>query len=444
MGLEEMVKKYLITGAQYMAGVNHKVLDSMEKYAQVNNAEILVLPVKYKKTDEPILHERLQQYRVIDGNYSLNDNVQLANYGVRPQSIEPITGFSRFAKTGKTTIFASPKQRLKVLPNHLDLPKVLMTTGFITKPQYDTGFAISSKAKYDHKFGAVVVEVEDKKLFHYRHIEAQVNGKFYDLGMLYDGKKKPKKERGFIVFGDTHAVDVDPKVHKENLSILDEYKPKGLVLHDLFDGQSINHWSQGKTLDLAREYKATKLSLEQEAKHTLKILNDYSSRMPRDGKVYVVKSNHDERIDRWLNEGRYLSEPQNYALGHRLWLAAYEQRDPLQELLNYVGEVPKNVVFLSREDRLKKYGVELGYHGDERMNGGRGSMRSKEHAYGKSVTAHTHSPEIVRDTYVIGTNTKLNLGYNSGNSGWMHTSAMVYPNGKVQMFNYLKGKHRSR
>lgn len=443
MNLEEMVKRYIVTGAQYMAGVNHQVLDSMEKYAEVNNAEILILPVRYKKSDEKILHERLQQYRVIDGNYALNDSIQIANYGVRPQSIEPITGFSRFAKTGKTTIFASPKQRLKVMPNHLDLPKVLMTTGFVTKPQYDTDFAISSKAKHDHLYGAVVVEIEDNKHFHYRHIRSQVNGKFYDLGLLYDGKRKPKKQRGFVVFGDTHAIDLDKRVHQENLKILQKYKPKGLVLHDLFDGKSINHWSQGKTLDLAREYRDTKLSLEQEAKVTLKILQEYSSLMPRDGKVYVVKSNHDERIDRWLNEGRYLSEPQNYALGHRLWIAAYEQRDPLYELLSSVGEIPTNVVFLGRKDRLKKYGIELGYHGDERMNGGRGSIRSKEHAYGKSVTAHTHSPEVMRDTYVIGTNTKLDLDYNSGNSGWMQTSAMVHPNGQVQLFNYLKGKHRA-
>lgn len=443
MGLEDLIKRYVITGAQYQAGVNHQFLDSLDTYAKHNNAEILVLPIKYKKTDEEVLHERLQQYRIVTDNLSLNSNLQIAHYAVRPQSIEPITGFSRFAKTGKTTIFASPKQRLKVLPNHLDLPKVLMTTGFVTKPQYDSGFAISSKARADHKFGAIVVEVEDKNIFHYRHVDSQVNGKFYDLGVLYDGKKMSKNHRGFLVLGDYHGVDVDPQVHQENLRIIERYKPVGVVLHDLFDGQSINHWSQGKSLDLAREYNTTKLSVESEVKETLHVLKELSSALPRDSKIYVVKSNHDERIDRWLNEGRYLGEPQNYVIGHRLWLAAYEGKDPLYTAMGLLGDVPKNVEFLSRTDQLKKYGVELGFHGDERMNGGRGSIASKEHAYGKSVTAHVHSPEVLRDTYVVGTNTKLNLGYNSGNSGWMHTSAFVYPNGKVQMFNYIKGKHRS-
>jgi len=441
-GYKEMGKKYLITGAQYMAGVNHQFLDSMEKYAKVNDAEILILPVQYKKTDEPILHERLQQYQIVDKGMKLNNSIQIAKYAVRPQSIEPITGFSRFAKTGKTTIFASPKQRMKVLPNNMDLPKVLMTTGFVTKPSYAPGFAISTKAEHDHKYGAVVVEIEDNKMFHYRHIDSLVNGKFVDLGLQYDGKKKPKAVRPYITFGDIHAEDLDPKVHKENKKIIEMYKPQGLILHDLFDGKAINHWSNGTTYDRYVEYKATKLSLAEEAKKTLKVLNEYSSLMPRDGKVYVIKSNHDERIDRWLNEGRFHDEPQNIYLGHKLWVAKADGKDPLQVLLNQVGEIPKNVVFLSREDNLKKYGVELGYHGDERMNGGRGSIKSKEHAYGKSVTAHTHSPEILRDTYVVGTNTKLKLDYNSGNSSWMQTSAMTYPNGKVQMFNYINGKHR--
>lgn len=438
----QMAKKYLITGAQYMAPVNHKVLDSMEHYAKVNNAEILVLPVKYQKNDEPILHERLQQHRIINGGLKLNDNIQIAKYAVRPQAIEPITGFARFAKSDKTTIFASPKQRMKPMPNDKDLPKVLMTTGFVTKPCYKEGFAISEKAKHDHKFGGVIVEIDDKKSFQYRHIDAHVNGKMYDLGLLYNGSKKPEPTRPFISYGDIHGVDRDPAVHKENISINKTYNPKGIVLHDLFDGKSINHWSQKKSHDLLEEYRHTKLSLEDEAKETLSVLQEYSSSVPKDAKVYVVKSNHDERIDRWLNENRFVYEPQNLYLGHKLWVDKADGKDPLYSLLSSVGKVPSNVVFLSRDENLNKYGVELGYHGDERMNGGRGSIRSKEHAYGKSVTGHTHSPEVLRDTYVLGTNTKLNLPYVSGNSSWMHTSGMVYPGGKVQLFNYVKGRHR--
>lgn len=442
MGLEQMVKKYLITGAQYMAPANRKFMDTLDKYAKVNDAEILILPVYYKKTDEPILHERFAEYKVIDSDYSLNSNVQIKKFDVRPQSINPETGLGRFARSDKTTIFASPKQRIKVLPNDKYLPKVLMTTGFATKPTYSSGFVISQKAKHDHKYGAVVLEIEDNNIFHYRHIDSQVNGKFCDLNKLYDGKKTPKTIRPTIVFGDTHAAHLDKKVFKANIKALGEFKPRNLVLHDVFDGASINHWSEKKQYDKVREYDHIKLSLEREAKLTLKVINDYASALPKDAKLYIVKSNHDERIDRWLNEGRYLNEPQNNVLGHELYVAKYKGHDVLQYLLESVGDIDKKVHFIPRDKGLKIHGFQVGYHGDERFNGGRGGIGSIENAYGKSVVGHMHTPQIMRDTYVVGTNSILDVSYNTGHSAWMHTNAVVNPLGKAQLYNVIKGRYR--
>lgn len=435
----EMTKRYVITGAQYMASPNHQFLDTLENYAKKNDAEIMVLPVYYKKTDEPILHDRFYDYKIIDKDYAINSNVMIKKFDVRPQSIEPITGLSRFARSDRTTIFASPKQRIKVLPNDKYLPKVLMTTGFATKPQYASGFTISSKARHDHKYGAVVLEVEDNNIFHYRHIDSLVNGKFVDLNKLYDGKKVSVINPN-IIFGDIHAVDLNKGVHKANLEMIKQYKPKNIVLHDLFDGKSINHWSENKQIDKVREYDRIKLSLEKEAKLTAKILDDYSSAMPKGGRVYVVKSNHDERIDRWLNEGRYLNEPQNNVLGHELYLDQYHGLDLLESLLSKYYTIPSNVVFLPRDKGLKLNGFQVGYHGDERFNGGRGSISSIENAYGKSVTGHTHTPQVLRDTYVVGTSTDLQLDYNTGNSGWMNTHCFINPLGKAQMINVVRGR----
>lgn len=445
MGLEdivredEMMKRYLVTGAQYMAPVNHKFLDTLESYARKNDAEIIVLPVYYKKTDEPILHERLQNYTIIDRDYKLNDNIQIKKFDVRPQSINPETGLARFARSDRTSIFASPKQRMKVLPNDKTLPKVLMTTGFCTKPTYSSGFVISSKAKHDHKYGAVVVELEDDEIFHYRHIDSQVNGKFCDLNKIYDGNKV-KTIRPTIVFGDTHAAHLDPKVYEANLRMIEQYKPKNLILHDVFDGASINHWTEKKQYSKVKEYDHNKLSLINEGILTLDVINTYAAMMPRDGKVYIVKSNHDERIDRWLDEGRYLNEPQNNIIGHQLYVAQYQGRDVLEELLNYSGNINKKVWFLPRDQGLKVHGFQVGYHGDERFNGGRGSITSIENAYGKSVVGHMHTPQVLRDTYVVGTNSILDVDYNKGHSAWMQTNAIVNPLGKAQLVNIIDGR----
>jgi len=438
------VETYVVTGAQYGSGVHNKALDALEKYFLPRfNAELLILPTKYRKTDEEILAPRLQNHKVIDSDFSFLKNLHLKKSYVRPQSIEPTTGFARFAKKHGTTIYASPKQRLKALPNDRDLPKILLTTGFITKPKYDEGFVISEKAKEDHKYGAVVLEIIDNKYYHFRNIEFTYRGGFSDLGVKYHAHKSPTEDRPAIVFGDIHAAVLDPSVHKANLEMIKQYNPKLITLHDLFDGRTVNHWSEKKLLDKQSEYSDTNLDLMGEAKLTYDILKQYSDAMPSDGKVNVVKSNHDERIDRWVNEARYIREPQNEILGHKIRLAIHEGKDSLEYLLSQVGDIPKNVNFLSRNSNYNYAGVEIGYHGDERFNGGRGSMRSLEHAYGNSVTAHKHTPEILRDTYVVGTSTYLQQDYNSGNSAWMHTHALIYGNGKKQLVNIVNGEWTS-
>lgn len=439
--VENMAQRYVITGAQYEAPVNNKFLDSLEKYCTVNDAELLVLPVKYRKTDEERLHPRLQEHRVITDTYNLNDNIQVKDFSVRPQSIEPTTGLARFAHHDKTTIFASPKQRIRYFPNPNDLPKGLITTGFVTQPDYAEGFVISEKAKKDHKYGAVFVEVEDDKIYHTRVIDSLKNGKFVDLGKIYNGKRAPVNTRPDIVFGDIHAPhDLDPNVHKANLRMIREYRPKNIILHDLFDGKSINHWSQKKIMDLYNEHSQTGLSLDGELRDTAKVLKEYYQAMPKDGTVYVVKSNHDERIERWVNEGRYMKEPQNILAGHKMFLAYTQGQDLLYSGLKEHWDVPKDVKFLDRDSQLRRYGFQIGFHGDETFNGGKGSVKSIENAYGKSVTAHKHTPELLRDTYVVGTSTKYKLDYNGGNSGWLQSHVFLYNNGKAQHVNIVDGR----
>lgn len=439
MGLEQMVNKYVITSAQYGASVNKNFLASLETYSKYNNAELLILPMRGIDIEEDSLARELQKYKVVDKELGINKNIRVKNYNVRPNQIEPTTGLIRFAQGDKTTIFPSPKQRMRVVPNsNIDLPKVLMSTGAVTHPYYDAKYKINEVAREDHKYGAIIVEKVNGTHYHYRQIDALKNGKFYDLGLLYNGKNKPKQGKTeALVLGDLHSIVIDKKVHRANLEQINALKPEYVVLHDLFDGASINHWEEGKEYTKVETYHTLGLSLQKELEATGKILEDYAKASKN---VVVVKSNHDERIDRWLEESRYIKEPQNNLLGHELFLAKYDGHDPLQYGLSILGYSFDNVKFLSRDDDFKVRGYQLGNHGDHGANGGKGSMRSKEYANGKSISGHTHSPEILRDTYVVGTSTPLKLPYNKGFSSWMNTNAALYDIGKVQLVNVVKGK----
>ena len=95
------------------------------------------------------------------------------------------------------------------------------------------------------------------------------------------------------------------------------------------------------------------------------------------------------------------------------------------------------------EKRMKNfmYG-KLGVHGDKGANGAKGSIHEKERSYGKSITGHTHTPEILRNTYIVGTSTTLQLANNVGPSSWLSTNAMLWGDGRVQLINVIGGKYK--
>ncbi len=119
-------------------------------------------------------------------------------------------------------------------------------------------------------------------------------------------------------------------------------------------------------------------------------------------------------------------------------------KNPLKEGLLRCGGIPENITFLERNQDYKVLGWQLGAHGDKGGNGARASVQGLENAYGKSITGHRHTPEILRNTFVVGTSTYLSLSYNDGPSSWMNTHAMLWSNGKVQLVNIIDGKWRRK
>jgi hypothetical protein len=157
--------------------------------------------------------------------------------------------------------------------------------------------------------------------------------------------------------------------------------------------------------------------------------------------VIVVASNHNEFLNRYLEEVRLRDDPLNAHTASRLMYQMMDGEDPVEAGLKIIGKIPKNVLFLKREQDYKVLGWQLGSHGDRGMAGGRGSMVAREFAHGKSITGHSHVPEILRDTVVVGTSTYLNLPYTRGApSAWMNSNAMLWDNGTVQLVNIIYGK----
>ena len=439
-----MAKKYLITTAQYNAGVNKNLLKNMDRYAASNDAEILILPTAGKNiTEEEIMTSELNDYRIIDSEYKISKSLKIKDFGTRPQQINPLTGLDRFAQGDKSYILPGTKQMLRYVANSYDdCPKTVMTTGAITHPNYNLKHRVGRIANSDHTYGFVVVEKVSDKYFHFRHVKSLKNGNFSDItGNYKGGVHTLTPDVKAMVMGDIHPLDINPIHKRVSLEQLAKFKPTHVFLHDTFNGKSISHHYLNHNIRKHEVYNEQGLNLEDELKTTLAELTDYA-KATTNGKVYVVASNHDEHLYRYLDEGRFIGDKGNDLMGSMLYTAALQGYNPLEFGLAMVGDIPHNVEFIERDTGFKLLGFELGNHGDLGANGGRGSPRSIENANSKSITGHGHSPFIIRDTYRVGTSTNMRLDYNKGYSSWANTNAVLYNNGTVQLLNTINKKYR--
>ena len=428
--IDEMAR-YVVTSAQYGASVNGDWLRTLEQYAEHQGAQILVIPTTGADYRDDRLSPSLDSYTIVSGDKKLSPHLQVVDFQVRSNQIRPLTGLDDFVGKEGTTIIGSPKQHLRVVPNsNNDVAKILLSTGSVTSPHYLDRHRINKIAKRDHTFGAVFVDTDTNES---RPLLSTYRGVLYDLGVKYTGRNTPTLERPeALVLGDWHTGDTDPEVRRSAFDMIERLKPKSIVLHDFFNGHSVNHHNAGKIDARHRDSVEGRSSLEEELKLGYDELVAFSEASPT-SRIYLVDSNHHDFLRRYLSEGRFSSDPENLAVGARLLLEHLDGHDAVKSGYALMGPLPSNVRFLSRDDDLLVRGWQLASHGDVGANGSRGSERGFMRAYGKSIRGHSHSPGATRDTLTVGTSTKLNLDYTRGASSWMHVHALVHPNGKAQL-----------
>lgn len=368
--------------------LNVPLFNTVQNFCKVTGAELRILPVRgVKKGDElyPIeLHDFMDKFYT---EIKFNSNLTAIDMMLYPQQQLPLTGFDRYAQ-GKSIIIASPKQQLKFVPvSNIGLPHIAHTTGAITNPDNYAHTRAGAMAAKDHKIGGLIIQVVDSKVFHVRQVQVNEHGGFQHLGKYYEGSKVDIADATAVVIPDYHCGFHDDESTSAWFRLVDEVKPKYVIFHDLFDGYSISHHhdddiytqvnrpSHVKTLEL--ELKCVADELLKWQKHTK-------------AQLVIVKSNHDEVIEKWLKKGKWKFDRENYNVGLRL--ANYyvtQQRDPLECYLRDVHNV-KNVRFLQRTEEFKLEGVHLGYHGDKGPNGTRGGAKSLSAVLGDCVIGHFH------------------------------------------------------
>lgn len=450
--IDDTKKRFLISWGQNNTPVHKGLLFNMEQYAAHINAEILVIAGRYKNptsvfTDYDYEYWESEILPYLDAKrHDIHKYVSImSDIKIQPTAVNPMTGMQALSGIN-SCVFGSPKVQLEMIPVlEGNKPKMMVTTGAITVPHY-TDSKSGKKGEFHHTFGFVVVEIKNDDTFFIRQVTANdVTGNFTDLYYkVEDGEVSKIDKISAIVLGDLHYGHHDQEVLDSTMSMLDKIKPKHVVLHDVFDGNSISHHEmKDPFVQYGKEIQGTN-----DLKKEIDVMLDGLAAFEKFKNVVIVRSNHDDFLDRWLKNEDWKKQPtfknsRLYMKYSDMLLEQYAE-DPY----NVKGVIPTviNERFpkfktLGRNSSYLVKGWELGQHGDIGSNGSRGSLLQFRKLNTKIIVGHYHSCGRKDGALSVGTSTKLRVGYNRGPSSWLQSHVIIHSDGRAQHINFINGEY---
>lgn len=465
---KKSTKKYIVTWAQNDTPVHEIFLRNIEAYAEKIGAEILVIAGRYKNPtsifsdkDHESWHSRLGPYLYANREKIHNNVVVIGDVKVSPTAVTPMTGMKGFSGS-ESSVFGHPKCQEEVAETLEGMPhKRMLTTGACTVPNY-TDSKAGKKGEFHHTLGFVIVEIKSKKKAFIRGVTATDEGNFNDLfynvkfegsntidvidGLTFignDGDWKGKsvitknKEIDAAVLGDMHFGDHDEQVVDTTLNhMFKKLKPKTVVLHDVFDGCSVSHHDRKDVFAQYKKIQEGRNLLSKEIDLMLECLKDFKKY-----KTVIVRSNHDDFLDRYLRDMNWKHDPVN-AVEYLEYSTILLKGKASQGIIPYViNQAYPDMITLGLDDSYRVHDWELGQHGHIGVSGSRGSVNQFRNLNTKIIVGHSHTPSRKDGVVQVGTSTKLRLGYNKGASKWLHCHAIVHADGKAQLIVFDDGEY---
>lgn len=448
--LKKYTSKYmLITWAQNATPVHKPFWDNLLTYAEYLGADIGVIQGRYQNAtslwttnmendewwDETFYKKDADGSIIETYMDSSRQNVHslltiLSDIKIRPTSMNPLNELEGVSGN-RSSIIGHPMIHLRSLPVLKGHPnKLMLTTGACTIGNYsDT--KDGKRAEFHHTYGAVIVEVKDDLTIYMRQITAEPNGNFIDLNNSVSSKGVNQiNSCAAFIMGDIHASQVYKPVVKETIKLFNVIKPRRVILHDVFNGESVNHHEAKDPIKSFEKIQNGSNLVKTEIDGVFSFIddNDLTKYNP-----IIVRSNHDIWLDRWVREADWKRDVSN----------AVEYMQYSLALLN--GEAPKGIfpyilnkrygdkiTCLDLDDSFKILGWELAQHGHLGAHGSKGNLEQYRKLNTKVITGDYHVPGRKGGAASVGTYSDLRLGYNKGASAWMHSGIILHENGKIQ------------
>lgn len=442
--------RFVITAVANNAELNYPAWKSLLNLCEDRKAILIVIPIHYKNISLYTANqEYLKSWPRQAEPYLIDEEVRIGpktyvrgDISIQATAAHPLSGMAPLAGD-RWVIFGHSQMALEPIATPLEqLPGRMYTTGAITRKSYSQT-KVGAKAAFHHVYGALLVETQGKKTF-VRQLNADHRGHIQDLTDLYTPEGVTRDVTALsVTTGDEHAKWMAPNVLKATYnkkdSLVSYCKPEYIVRHDVLDGYAGSHHHENH---YTLEYKKWFHGDADYRKELDQVVDHITNTTPVDWECtnILVRSNHHEHLDKWLERADDRKDHLNADLIATLRNA---QREAIRDGRDYDAfrlyleprlSVP--TVFSDGNTPLMLGGVDHSQHGDRGANGARGSARGIANTTHKATIGHTHSARIVQSVYQVGKSTAT-LEYESGLSSHTQTHCLQYPNGKRTLIDIL-------
>lgn len=440
-------RRYIITSAMNGTPVFAEFFQNILSYAEHLSAELYVVATRYKNptsifTDRSADIWAKEVIPYLDANrHDIHKYVSImSDIKIQPTDNNPLSGVEGMSDI-KSCIFGHPRVHMKFLPVFKNSkPKVMMTTGSVTLPNY-TDSKSGAKGEFHHTYGFVIVEIKDDETFFIRQVTASSDGSFIDTGVqVKDGVISEAPAPLALDLGDIHTAKLTANSIARMSQIISEFNPPVVVMHDVFDGESVNPHEQNNPVCQYEKCINGKNDLASEIELTMSFLSTISSLVPR---VVTTKSNHDDFLDRYIANMDWRKDIQNAETYAKLASVALSGNAKKGLFPYLVEERFDSVKCLDVDESFIVAGIELGNHGHIGANGSKGSPNQFRRLSAKQVTGHTHSPMRLDGCSVVGCQ-EMDHGYNIGMTNWWTSDVIINADGKRQHLIYFDNEYKLR
>lgn len=432
-------KYYIVTCAQNNSKLNDEFWANILSYSKFLGAEIHVILNRYKNptstfdSSEDTWPQEVLKYSDAKRHYLHKKLELLSDIKIQPTASNPLSGMEGISG-GSSCIFGHPKIQMKVIPALEGYePKMMFTTGSVTKPNY-TDSKAGKKGEFHHVYGFVIVEIKDNETFFIRQVTALKNGSFTDLiHQVKEGKVSKIDKISYMNLGDKHLGVHCPIVEKKQEELLNYFKPQHTIVHDLFNGTSVNHHNEK---DPIKKY-ALQLTGDNLIKREVENMFNWVSKWLKYNLV-VISSNHNDWVDKYIKGMDWKRDVPNaveYMRYAQILLSGNAKNGLISYLLN--EKFGNKIRTIGRNDKFCVNGIELSQHGDVGPNGSRGSLSAFRKLSAKMDVMHTHTPARADGVMYGGTSSILRQDYITGASNHLPADIICHLDGKRQHIIYM-------